>query len=173
MPGLPFQGLLCSPGSFSCPFTHVSMPGETLQHLRRVHSSLLCPSGCHLYLCAHLDTWTPHLWAQTPLLHHKLPGNLQDLQLNLHSPVFPSLLLTQGAFQAARSWISISRRCQRELGWIQPPMACSGADTGYICIWMCLQEDRKSLQWHIAEIQHLMKQFSLGLQSAFETSLGE
>lgn len=59
VPGLPFQRLLCSWSSFSCPFPRVSIPGGTLQHLRRVHSSLLCHSGWHLYLCAlwtHLDT---------------------------------------------------------------------------------------------------------------------
>lgn len=50
---------------------------------------------------------------------------------------------------------------------------CSGAGIGYICIWIYLQEDRKSLQCHIAEIQPLMKWLGLGLQSTFETSLGE
>lgn len=44
-------------------------------------------------------TWTPPLRAQTPLLHHKFPGNLRYLQLKLHSPIFLASCSHRGLFR--------------------------------------------------------------------------
>lgn len=135
VPGLPFQRLLCSWSSFSCPFPRVSIPGGTLQHLRRVHSSLLCHSGWHLYLCAlwtHLDTSPPS--TNTPPAP-QIPWKPAVPPTQAALSYFSCLLLAQGAFQAARSWISISRQCQTEVSFPQQALGQTlGIFVyGYIC----------------------------------------